>query len=195
MDPDRLNQLVGDVLADAESDWPKTRHKLERVLKRFAAEIEQAIAPQQTGARRRIYGQVTAFRVECPACGAIILTHSLKRETYDPKWQRARCPNFRCDHRWVVGLILWPMRFGQKVVHVAPSDTIPPLRTLPHLKTRQSRKALDDAAAMIREDAKAILAETEKYPGDPVNVLEDNPLLASELAAQWDDGNEDPWPR
>jgi hypothetical protein len=194
MDPDRLKQLIGDVLSEYEGQLPRTNRSFAACLKHFAISLERAIAPQDTGLRRRLYGQVIHFRVECPACGGIIWTRKHFTRVYNPKWQLARCPQAGCHRVYTVGLVLWPQRLGPQR-DVPPSDAIPPVRLLPYIDdTRKSAKVREAEAIAVREEAKAILASETKAQGDAVNIVEDQPLLSTELIA-WDDGNDDPWPR
>jgi predicted RNA-binding Zn-ribbon protein involved in translation (DUF1610 family) len=196
MDPERLKQLIGDVLSEYDGQLPRTPRSMEACLRHFAINLEYAIAPQETGLRRRIYGQIMTFRVECPSCGAIIWTRKHKTRVYNPRWQTVQCPQLKCRRRYTIGLILWPQRKGPQL-HLPPSDTIPPIRVLPEIEYRRKSRAQREAEAIaVREEAKAILAEEVKERGEPVNILEDQPLVSVDVAdSAWDDGNDDPWPR
>jgi hypothetical protein len=124
----------------------------------------------------RCFARLDKFECECPNCGHLISTLGDRRPQptrstarrrskhrsawallWNPYTQRLTCP--WCDKSFHCGVVLFPIKPGQRRVLVAPSDT-----------TLTPRHELEQ-----RQQVGGWYAQKVHEPGDPVNLVLDRP--------------------
>lgn len=92
----------------------------------------------------RFFARLVSFDVECPHCGdvySVRLGAARKRtgrKQADPNWDpwtaRFTCTNKRCQKKYVLGILAWPVLAAPHVASMPPKDQIPHPRQLAGLR-------------------------------------------------------------
>jgi len=113
----------------------------------------------------RFFGRLSAFDMECPICGRLLLIGKGKPddETYNRVTSMIKCygpdsagggPRTH-PHRFLIGIVAWPIRQGRGYKG-RPPDQRPDKRQL----------------AAIREFARGLWAARKKHKGEELNTIE-----------------------